>query len=56
MDTVLLNGIKYVTDVLSLFNAIDDEEVALPLKIPENVVAVIRPVTGLHDKEAFFCG
>ena len=55
-DTVLLNGIKYVPDVLSLVNAIDDEEVELPLKLPENVVAVIVPVEGLQDKEAFFCG
>ena len=42
-DKVLLNGIKYVPDVLSLVNAIDDEEVELPLKLPENVVAVIVP-------------
>jgi hypothetical protein len=46
-DKVLLNGIKYVPDVLSLVNAIDDEEVELPLKLPENVVAVIE----LHKRE-----
>jgi len=51
-DTVFANGIKQVVLLLSLVNDIADADEALPL----NVVAVIVPVEGLQDKEAFFCG
>ena len=51
-DTVFANGIKQVVLLLSLVNDIADADEALPL----NVVAVIVPVEGLEDKEAFFCG
>ena len=51
-DTVFANGIKQVVPLLSLVNDIADADEALPL----NVVAVIVPVEGLQDKEAFFFG
>ena len=53
---VLLNGKKYVPAVLSLVNATELDEDEFPVNEPENMVAVIVLVDGLHDNPTVFCG
>ncbi len=52
VSAVLLNGIKYVPDVLSDDKLIVSDAVA----VPSNVVAVILLKNGLQLKLLFFCG
>jgi hypothetical protein len=53
---VLLNGIKYVPEVLSDVNAILLAFAAVPKKAPLKLVAVILPVDGLQEIKLHFCG